>query len=51
MLQDVNRGRRTEIDAIAGAVAELGRLTGVPTPRIDSLHAQVKALEERSGLL
>ncbi|MEE8338020.1 MAG: 2-dehydropantoate 2-reductase [Dehalococcoidia bacterium] len=51
MLQDVDRGRRTEIDAIAGAVAELGRLTGVPTPRIDSLHAQVKALEGRSGLL
>ena len=45
MLQDIERGRRTEIDAIAGAGAELGRVTGVPTPRIDSLHAQVTALD------
>jgi 2-dehydropantoate 2-reductase len=45
MLQDVERGRRTEVDAIAGAVAELGRVTGVATPRIDSLHEQVKALD------
>jgi 2-dehydropantoate 2-reductase len=47
MLQDVERGRRTEVDAIAGAVAELGRVTGVATPRIDSLYEQVKALDGR----
>ena len=49
MLQDIERGRRTEIDAIAGAVAELGRVVGVPTPRIDSLHAQVTALDGQAA--
>lgn len=32
MLQDVMRGRRTEIDAINGYVVEEGRRLGVPTP-------------------
>jgi 2-dehydropantoate 2-reductase len=49
MLQDIERGRRTEIDAIAGAVAELGRVVGVPTPRIDSLHAQVTTLDGQAA--
>ena len=47
MLQDVERGRTTEIDAIAGAVSELGRVTGVATPSIDALHALVTLLDER----
>lgn len=32
MLQDLERGRRTEIDAINGRVWEYGRELGVPTP-------------------
>jgi 2-dehydropantoate 2-reductase len=32
MLQDIRRGRRTEIDAINGAVVRLGEELGVPTP-------------------
>jgi 2-dehydropantoate 2-reductase len=32
MLQDIRRGRRTEIDAINGAVVRLGEEMGVPTP-------------------
>ena len=32
MLQDLERGRALEIDAIVTAVSELGRKTGVPTP-------------------
>ncbi len=47
MLQDVERGRTTEIDAIAGAVSELGRVTGVATPNIDALYALVKLLDEQ----
>ena len=35
MLQDLERGRRLEIEALVGAVAELGRLVGVATPTID----------------
>lgn len=37
MLQDVEAGRPVELDALVGAVQELGRLTGVATPAIDSL--------------
>ncbi len=32
MLQDIRYGRRTEVDAINGAVARLGAELGVPTP-------------------
>ena len=45
MLQDVEAGRGPEIDALVGAVVELGRLTGTPTPHIDSMYAVVKLLE------
>jgi 2-dehydropantoate 2-reductase len=47
MLQDIEAGRSTEIDALVGAVAELGRLEGVPTPHIDALYACVKLLEQQ----
>ncbi len=45
MLQDIEAGRPTEIDAIVGAVAELGKLTQIPTPYIDAIYASVKLLE------
>jgi 2-dehydropantoate 2-reductase len=45
MLQDIEAGRATEVDALVGAVAELGRLTAVPTPHIDAIYASVKLLE------
>jgi len=45
MLQDIEAGRSTEIDAIVGAVAELGKLTQIPTPYIDAIYASVKLLE------
>ncbi|MBW4452353.1 MAG: 2-dehydropantoate 2-reductase [Nostoc indistinguendum CM1-VF10] len=45
MLQDIEGGRTTEIDAIVGAVAELGKLTQIPTPHIDAIYASVKLLE------
>jgi 2-dehydropantoate 2-reductase len=35
MLQDYEQGRPLELDALVGAVSELGRLTGVPTPALD----------------
>ena len=44
MLQDVEAGREPEIDALVGSVVELARLTGTPTPHIDSVHALVKLL-------
>jgi 2-dehydropantoate 2-reductase len=45
MLQDIEAGRPTEVDAIVGSVAELGRLTHIPTPHINAVYASVKLLE------
>ncbi len=39
MLQDVEHGRAIEIEALVGSVAELGRMTGIPTPHIDAVYA------------
>lgn len=42
MLQDLERGRSLEIDALVTAVQEIGRLTGAPTPIIDVVLALVQ---------
>ena len=42
MLQDLERGRPMEIDALVAAVAELGRLVGVATPTLDAVLALVR---------
>jgi 2-dehydropantoate 2-reductase len=47
-LQDIEAGRPTEVEWLVGAVAELGRLVDVPTPRIDALYACLKLLERTS---
>ena len=47
MLQDVEAGRPLEIDALVGAVVELGRLTETPTPHIDAVYALVSLLAKR----
>jgi 2-dehydropantoate 2-reductase len=46
MLQDVEAGRRTEIDVINGAVVKLGEDKGVPTPHNRTMTWLVKSLEE-----
>ncbi len=48
-LQDFEAGRPMEIDAITGAVAEIGRLVGTPTPMIDSVYALVHRLGVSTG--
>ncbi len=48
MLQDLERGRPMEIDALVGAVQELGQLTGVATPTIDLVLALVRRLAAAS---
>jgi 2-dehydropantoate 2-reductase len=50
MLQDLERGRSLEIDALVGAVQELGRLTAVKTPVIDAVLALTKERARASGL-
>lgn len=39
MLQDVENGRALELEALVGAVIELGHITGVATPTIEAIHA------------
>lgn len=46
MLQDIEAGRITEIDALVGAVIEMGELTDTPTPHLSSIYASVKLLEQ-----
>jgi 2-dehydropantoate 2-reductase len=50
MLQDLERGRSMEIDAIVTAVQELGRLAGVATPAIDTVLALVQERARVAGL-
>src|SRR5690606_8365486 len=45
MLQDVKAGRRTEVDAINGAIVEAGKAAGVAAPVLETLWRLVK-LEE-----
>jgi 2-dehydropantoate 2-reductase len=46
MLQDVEAGRPLETDALLGSVIELGRMTGTPTPHLDTVFALTKLLEQ-----
>ena len=46
MLQDVQRGAPTEIDAICGAVVRNGEAVGVPTPANQTLWRLVSALRD-----
>ncbi len=49
MLQDVARGRRTEIDALNGKVCELGRRAGIPTPCNDTITALIKGIDKQKA--
>lgn len=44
--QDIERGKRTEIDVLNGYIAQRGAELGVPTPVNQTLFALVKLLEE-----
>ncbi len=49
MLQDLERGRPMEIDALVTAVADMGRLVEVPTPAIDAVLALVRLRARVAG--
>jgi len=49
MLQDLERGRPMEIDALLGAVVELARLVEVPTPACDTVLALVRQRARLAG--
>ena len=50
MLQDVEAGRPVELDALVGAVRELGEITGVPTPQTDTLFGLARLHAQMHGL-
>ncbi|MBI3699117.1 MAG: 2-dehydropantoate 2-reductase [Afipia sp.] len=50
MLQDLERSRSMEIDALVTAVQELGKLTRIPTPTIDVLLTLVRERAFNAGL-
>jgi len=45
MLQDVEKGRVTEIDVINGAITEAGQRLVIPTPYSDAMVKLIKSLE------
>jgi len=45
MLQDALAGRSLELDALTGAVREIGAVVGVPTPYVDALHGLARLAE------
>lgn len=50
MLQDLDANRPMEIDALVGSVQELGRVTGTPTPTIDTVLSLVQLRGRVAGL-
>ena len=50
MLQDLDQGRPMEIDALVTSVQELGRVTGIATPTIDTVLALLRLRARTAGL-
>jgi 2-dehydropantoate 2-reductase len=46
MLQDIEAGKKTEVDMFGGAVCALGQKYGIPTPQNEIFVKLIKALEE-----
>ena len=49
MLQDLERGRPMEIDALVAAVQEMGRMVRIETPYIDAVLALVRQRAREAG--
>lgn len=50
ILQDLERGRPMEIDALITVVSELGEIASVPTPTINTVLALVRGRARHAGL-
>ncbi len=49
MLQDYDAGRPLELDSLVGAVCELGRRAGIPTPTVDTVYALTRLKAETAA--
>ena len=47
-LQDLDAKRHTEVDMFAGAVVEMGKEMGIPTPYNEFVYNLIKAIEEKN---
>jgi 2-dehydropantoate 2-reductase len=50
MQRDAEAGRAIELDAIVGAVREIGLLVGIPTPATDTLYGLTRMFAREHGL-
>ena len=50
MLQDLDKGRPIEVDALLGSVQEMGRLVAIETPTIDVVLALVRQRARLAGV-
>ena len=46
MLQDVEAGRATEVDALVGSILELGAVAEIPTPAIAAIYGCMRLLDD-----
>lgn len=46
MLQDIEAGRKTEVEMFGGKIVELGKLHGIPTPINETLLRIIRVLEQ-----
>jgi 2-dehydropantoate 2-reductase len=51
MLQDLERGRPLELDALVTVVQEMGRMVGLPTPTIETVLALTRLRARTAGCL
>ncbi|WP_366923652.1 ketopantoate reductase family protein [Metallumcola ferriviriculae] len=49
MLQDIEAGRKTEVEMLAGALIELGHEHGVDTPINEALYQAIRTLEQMTS--
>jgi 2-dehydropantoate 2-reductase len=46
MLQDIEAGKKTEVDIFGGAICALGQRYGIPTPQNEIFVKIIRAMEE-----
>jgi 2-dehydropantoate 2-reductase len=49
MLQDVEAGRKTEVEMLAGKVVDLGQKYGIATPVNQTMLRIIRVMEQRMG--
>jgi 2-dehydropantoate 2-reductase len=49
MLQDIEAGRKTEVEMFAGKITQLGADLGIPTPVNLTLVRIIRVLESQTG--